>query len=65
MISDPDRSKAIELIDETRERTNATVIVIEHRLEDVLWRKMDRIILMEDGRIICDDRACEEIGIPE
>ncbi len=53
---DPATGKsAIELIDETRERTNATVIVIEHRLEDVLWRKMDRIILMEDGRIICDD----------
>ncbi len=52
---DPATGKgAIELIDETRERTNATIIVIEHRLEDVLWRKMDRIILMDEGRIICD-----------
>ena len=53
---DPATGKnAIELIDETRERSGATIIVIEHRLEDVLWRKMDRIILMEEGRIICDD----------
>ncbi len=46
---------AIELIDEIRDRTGATIIVIEHRLEDVLWRKMDRIILMDEGRIIRDD----------
>ena len=53
---DPATGKgAIELIDETRKRTGATIIVIEHRLEDVLWRKMDRIILMDEGRIICDD----------
>ena len=53
---DPATGKsAIELIDETRKRANATIIVIEHRLEDVLWRKMDRIILVDDGKIICDD----------
>ena len=53
---DPATGKsAIELIDETKERTGATVVIIEHRLEDVLWRKMDRIILINDGRIICDD----------
>ncbi len=53
---DPATGKsAIELIDETRQRSNATIIIIEHRLEDVLWRKMDRIILMDEGRIICDD----------
>ncbi len=53
---DPATGKsAIELIDETRARAGATVIVIEHRLEDVLWRKMDRIILIDEGKIICDD----------
>ena len=53
---DPATGKgAIELIDETHRQTGATVIIIEHRLEDVLWRKMDRIILMDEGRIICDD----------
>ena len=53
---DPATGKsAIELIDEIRDRTEATIIVIEHRLEDVLWRKMDRIILMDEGRILRDD----------
>ncbi|MBQ6509216.1 MAG: ABC transporter ATP-binding protein [Flexilinea sp.] len=53
---DPATGKnAIELIDEIRGKTGATIIVIEHRLEDVLWRKMDRIIVMDEGRIIRDD----------
>ena len=38
----------IELIDMVHERTGAAVIIIEHRLEDVLWRRMDRIILMHE-----------------
>ncbi len=44
----------IELIDTVHERTKAAVIVIEHRLEDVLWRSMDRIVLMNEGRVIAD-----------
>ncbi len=44
----------IELIDTVHERTGAAVIIIEHRLEDVLWRSMDRIVLMNEGKIIAD-----------
>lgn len=44
----------MELIDEVHQNTGAAVLVIEHRLEDVLWRKMDRIILMKDGCIVAD-----------
>lgn len=44
----------IELIDMVHQRTKAAVIIIEHRLEDVLWRSMDRIVLMDEGRIIAD-----------
>ena len=44
----------IELIDMVHERTGAAVLVIEHRLEDVLWRRMDRIILMDEGQIVAD-----------
>ena len=52
---DPATGKqAIELIDEIRRTRNATVIIIEHRLEDVLWRDVDRVILMQDGRIAAD-----------
>ena len=46
--------KAIEIIDRIQEETGATVIIIEHRLEDVLWRDVDRIVLMKDGRIVTD-----------
>lgn len=45
---------AIELIDMVHERTGAAVLIIEHRLEDVLWRGMDRIILMNEGEIVAD-----------
>ena len=29
-------------------------MIIEHRLEDVLWRDVDRIILVSEGRILAD-----------
>ena len=46
--------KAIEFIDEICERTGAAAVIIEHRLEDVLHRSVDRIVLMQDGRILSD-----------
>ncbi len=46
--------KAIEIIDRIQEETGAAVIIIEHRLEDVRWRDVDRIVLMKDGRIVTD-----------
>ena len=52
---DPATGKqAIELIDEIQKRTGATIIIVEHRLEDVLWRDVDRIVLMQAGSIISD-----------
>ena len=50
---------AIELIDLIKKETDTTVIIIEHRIEDVLWEKVDRIILMDDGRIVSDTRPEE------
>ena len=44
----------IELIDMVQKKTGAAVVIIEHRLEDVLWRNVDRIVLMEEGRIVTD-----------
>ena len=46
--------KAIELIDDIHKQTGAAVIIIEHRIEDVLHRDVDRMILVNDGRIIAD-----------
>ncbi len=45
---------AVDLIDRIHKEQNKTVLIIEHRLEDVLYRHVDRIILMEHGRIVAD-----------
>ena len=45
---------AVDLIDKVHREQNKTTLIIEHRLEDVLYRKVDRIILMNEGRIILD-----------
>lgn len=52
---DPRTGKeTVELIDEITRSEEKTVIIIEHRLEDVLWRRVDRVILMDEGAIIAD-----------
>lgn len=35
-------------------KTDTTVLIIEHRLEDVLWRNVDRIVLVNEGKILAD-----------
>jgi ATPase components of various ABC-type transport systems, contain duplicated ATPase len=45
---------AIDLIDEIWKSGNKTVVIIEHRLEDVLYRHVDRVVVVDDGRIIAD-----------
>lgn len=45
---------AVDLIDKVHKEKKKTIIIIEHRLEDVLYRNVDRIILMNDGRILMD-----------
>ncbi|WP_296034423.1 ABC transporter ATP-binding protein [uncultured Gemmiger sp.] len=57
---DPATGKqAIELIDTIQQKTDTTVLIIEHRLEDVLWRNVDRIVLVNEGRILADLRPDE------
>jgi len=52
---DPATGKtAMELIDQISKESGATVVIIEHRLEDVLHIDVDRIVLMNEGRIIFD-----------
>ncbi|MBQ1305648.1 MAG: ABC transporter ATP-binding protein [Erysipelotrichales bacterium] len=45
---------AVDLIDRIYREKNKTVLIIEHRLEDVLYRHVDRIILINDGQIALD-----------
>ena len=53
---DPATGKqAIELIDEVQKKTGATVVIIEHRIEDVLHRDVDRVVLLNRGQIVFDD----------
>jgi energy-coupling factor transport system ATP-binding protein len=43
----------------SRVSADHTVIIIEHRLEDVLYRPLDRIILLDRGRIVRDGSPAE------
>ena len=46
---------AIELISELHKDKKLTTIIIEHRLEDVLHREIDRVIVINHGRIVADN----------
>jgi len=62
---DPATGKyAIELIDRIQEETKTTVVIIEHRLEDVLHRHVDRIIVVHDGMIVSDTTPNELLASP-
>nr|WP_148877697.1 ABC transporter ATP-binding protein [Streptococcus sp. Marseille-P7375] len=42
----------IDLIDRIHREAATTTIIIEHRLEDVLYRPVDRVVLVNDGQIL-------------
>jgi energy-coupling factor transport system ATP-binding protein len=57
---DPAAGKdAIELTDELDHKTGKTILIVEHRLEDVLHRPVDRIVVIDKGRIIADKKPAE------
>ena len=57
--------RTIALIDELMKQKDLTVIIVEHRLEDVLYRDVDRIVVMGEGRIVADmkpdDLLCADV----
>lgn len=60
---DPKTGKqAIELIDELSKKTGVGVIIVEHRLEDVLHRHVDRVVIMDKGRIVTDTTPDELVS---
>ncbi|MDU6248358.1 MAG: DUF3744 domain-containing protein, partial [Paeniclostridium sordellii] len=60
---DPATGKsAIELIEKIKNETEKTMLIIEHRLEDVLHCDVDRIIVMNNGEIVADMNADELIS---
>lgn len=70
---DPVSAKAaIELIDELHQ-SGKTMIIIEHRFEDVILKAVDRVIVMHEGRIVYDGNVdallksslCSKYGLRE
>ena len=51
--------EAIKMIDQLYQEKRFTTIIIEHRLEEVLAAAVDRIIVMEEGRILADSTPNE------
>lgn len=51
--------KTMALIDQIQKELNATVIIIEHRVEEVMRQPLDRIILINDGEIVADKKPNE------
>ncbi|WP_283130929.1 ABC transporter ATP-binding protein [Enterovibrio norvegicus] len=52
---DPKTGKrTIEIIDQLHRDTGKTIIIIEHRLEDVLTQHIDRVILIDNGEVVAD-----------
>lgn len=57
---DPAAGKeAIHLIDRIHKKSDTTVVIIEHRLEDVLECGVDRILIFNEGEMIADQRPDE------
>ncbi len=60
--------KAMETIIDIHEKTGKTIIVIEHRIEDVLEHGFDRVVVIEDGAIVFDgtpDKLLAEDVLPK
>jgi len=55
---------AINLIDQLHRDLGVTVIIIEHRLEDVLYRSIDRIVLIDEGIIVAVGTPDEILSSP-
>ena len=51
--------ETIDLIDKIHKEVGATTIIIEHRLEDVLYRPVDRILLVNKGELLFNGRPDE------
>lgn len=55
--------RAIDLIDRIQKEKKVTIVIIEHRLEDVLYRDVDRIIVVGEGQIVADTTLDELLAM--
>ncbi|WP_367369323.1 ABC transporter ATP-binding protein [Pediococcus ethanolidurans] len=51
--------ESIELIDDMQKNGETTTVIIEHRIEDVLYRPVDRLILIDQGRLVANETPDE------
>ncbi|MFC6276424.1 ABC transporter ATP-binding protein [Psittacicella hinzii] len=52
---DPSSGKeSTKLIEQIHQQTNATILIVEHRLEDVLAAPIDRVLVFNAGEIVAD-----------
>ena len=54
--------RTIELIDTLNKERNITCLIIEHRIEDALYKDVDRIVLIDEGTIKADMSADEMLA---
>ena len=47
--------RMLALLDQLQAEYGLTVVMIEHRLEDVLQHRLDRVAVLEDGQVTFDD----------
>lgn len=55
--------RTIELIDHIQKEKKTTILIIEHRLEDALYRDVDRVIVVGEGRIVADTTPDELLAM--
>jgi energy-coupling factor transport system ATP-binding protein len=57
---DPASGKnVIHLIDKLHRESDKTILIVEHRIEDVLEKKIDRVVVIDKGEIIFNGEPCE------
>ena len=57
---DPASGKSvIQLVDKLHRESDKTILIVEHRIEDVLEENIDRVVVIEKGEIIFNGQPCE------
>ncbi|MEZ0393777.1 MAG: energy-coupling factor transporter ATPase [Desulfurococcaceae archaeon] len=64
MLDHPGTTRVLGLIDRIRKETGLTLLIVEHRIEWIAERA-DKVIIMDDGRIVASGRPKEIFGTKE
>lgn len=49
----------VDMIDDLHAMTDATIVIVEQRLEQMLSRPIDRVLVFSDGRIVSDSTVAQ------